>query len=48
MDKLATQGGTGGIIGVDNKGNVTMTFNTSAMIRGFTSSKDSMQVKIFK
>ena len=48
MDKLASQGGTGGIIGVDHKGNITMTFNTSAMIRGFASSKDSMQVKIFK
>ena len=48
MDKLASQGGTGGIIGVDHKGNITMTFNTSAMIRGFASSKDSIQVKIFK
>lgn len=48
MEKLVQQGGTGGVIGVDHVGNVTMTFNTTGMIRGFVSSQDSLQVEIFK
>lgn len=48
MEKLVQQGGTGGVIGVDHLGNVTMTFNTTGMIRGSVSSHDSLQVEIFK
>jgi len=48
MEKLVQQGGTGGVIGIDHLGNVTMTFNTTGMIRGSVSSQDSLQVKIFK
>ena len=35
MEKLAPVGGEGGIIGVDQKGNFTMTFNSEGMYRGY-------------
>jgi L-asparaginase / beta-aspartyl-peptidase len=47
MLKLTKQGGAGGIIGVDNKGNVTMTFNTSGMFRGYIKKGGEMKVAIF-
>jgi len=48
MEKLVKMGGEGGIIAVDPKGNVVMTFNTSGMFRGFRKSDGSKAVKIFK
>jgi beta-aspartyl-peptidase (threonine type) len=48
MVKLKSQGGTGGIIGVDNKGNVAMTFNTTGMFRGFVKSNREMKVAMFE
>ncbi len=36
MEKLAKAGGEGGIIGVDRHGNLTMTFNSEGMYRGYT------------
>lgn len=38
--KLKAQGGRGGLIAVDEKGNVTMKFNTRGMYRGWRSSAD--------
>lgn len=35
MKKLVKAGGDGGVIGIDRDGNVTMTFNTPGMYRGF-------------
>src|SRR5687768_13298253 len=35
MEKLAAAGGEGGVIGVDRKGELTMTFNSEGMYRGF-------------
>lgn len=35
MDKLAAMGGDGGVIGVDAGGNITMTFNSEGMYRGY-------------
>lgn len=35
MEKLAAAGGEGGVIGVDKKGEVTMTFNSEGMYRGY-------------
>ena len=35
MEKLAAVGGEGGIIGIDRKGNFTMTFNSEGMYRGY-------------
>jgi len=46
--KLTEMGGTGGVIGIDRKGNVAMEFNTSGMFRGFIKSTGEMEVAIFK
>jgi beta-aspartyl-peptidase (threonine type) len=35
QEKLTNLGGTGGVIALDNKGNITMTFNTEGMYRGY-------------
>jgi L-asparaginase / beta-aspartyl-peptidase len=48
MYKLQQKGGTGGIIGVDKKGNVAMTFNTSGMFRGYIKAGGAMEVAIFR
>jgi beta-aspartyl-peptidase (threonine type) len=47
MNKLKQQGGTGGVIGVDNEGNIVMTFNTTGMFRGFVKSDGEMKVAMF-
>jgi L-asparaginase / beta-aspartyl-peptidase len=47
MQKLKKQGGTGGIIAVDRKGNVAMTFNTTGMFRGYVKSGGEKMVGIF-
>ena len=47
MVKLKKQGGDGGIIAVDNKGNVAMPFNTTGMFRGFIKSSGEMKVGIY-
>jgi L-asparaginase / beta-aspartyl-peptidase len=48
MHKLKKQGGTGGIIAVDRKGNIAMPFNTSGMFRGYVKSGGEMMVGIFE
>ena len=45
--KLTELGGTGGIIALDQKGNMVMEFNTEGMYRGYMT-KDSLSVKIYK
>jgi beta-aspartyl-peptidase (threonine type) len=35
MERLAQAGGDGGVIGVDKSGNLTMTFNSEGMYRGY-------------
>ena len=47
MVKLKKQGGDGGIIAVDNKGNVAMPFNTTGMFRGYVKSGGEMKVGIY-
>ncbi len=47
MKKLVKQKGSGGVIGIDNAGNITMTFNTKGMFRGFKTSGGKSVVKIF-
>ncbi len=47
MDKLVKAGGTGGVIAVDGKGNVSMPFNTEGMYRGFKTSGGKSGVYIF-
>lgn len=46
--KLKKQGGQGGIVGVDKKGNIVMPFNTSGMFRGYIDTMGNLEVKIFK
>lgn len=48
IDKLTQMGGTGGVIGLDRKGNVAMEFNTSGMFRGYIKSNGEKDVAIFK
>ncbi len=47
MNKLVQQKGSGGVIGIDNHGNITMTFNTKGMYRGYKISGGNTIVKIF-
>lgn len=47
MNKLVQQKGSGGVIGIDNHGNITMTFNTKGMYRGYKISGGNTVVKIF-
>lgn len=47
-EKLKKQGGEGGLIAIDKKGNITMTFNTSGMYRGYKKSDGTTEIKIFK
>jgi len=46
--KLTQMGGTGGVIGIDRKGNIAMEFNTSGMFRGYVKSNGKKEVAIFK
>jgi beta-aspartyl-peptidase (threonine type) len=45
---LKNVGGDGGVIGIDHKGNITMTFNTPGMFRGFAISDGERGVFIYK
>ncbi|HRO42910.1 MAG TPA: isoaspartyl peptidase/L-asparaginase [Flavipsychrobacter sp.] len=47
-DKLVKIGGEGGLIAVDNYGNVAMLFNSEGMYRGCRTSEGGMEVKIYK
>ena len=46
--KLTKLGGTGGIIAIDNKGNVSMEFNTSGMYRAAMNADGELIVGIYK
>ncbi|MEN7551214.1 isoaspartyl peptidase/L-asparaginase [Rapidithrix thailandica] len=48
MKKLKERGGSGGIISVDQRGNVAMPFNTAGMYRGYVKEDGTIVVKIFK
>lgn len=45
--KLVEKGGSGGLIALDAKGNISMPFNTPGMYRGYVT-PDKMQVLIYK
>ncbi|MFA5971207.1 MAG: isoaspartyl peptidase/L-asparaginase [Lentimicrobiaceae bacterium] len=47
MVKLKNLGGVGGIIAVDNKGNIAMPFNTTGMFRGYVKAGGEMKVAMF-
>ncbi len=46
--KLTELNGTGGVIAIDQQGNIAMEFNTSGMFRGFIKSTGEKEVAIFK
>ncbi|NEV92670.1 isoaspartyl peptidase/L-asparaginase [Psychroflexus sp. YR1-1] len=46
--KLTELGGTGGIVGIDNKGNVVMEFNTPGMFRATKNMKGETEIKMYK
>lgn len=48
MKKLPALGGDGGVIGLDQNGNVSMTFNTAGMYRGYIKSEGGAKTFIFK
>lgn len=48
MKKLESQGGKGGLIALDRKGNYTMVFNTAGMYRGVIHADGKIEVLIFK
>jgi beta-aspartyl-peptidase (threonine type) len=47
-DKLVKAGGSGGIIGVDPNGNITMTFNSGGMFRAFAQADGEEGVYIYR
>jgi len=47
-EKLKQAGGSGGVICVDRKGNIAMTFNTTGMFRAFVTSKGERGIYIFR
>lgn len=47
-EKLLKLGGEGGVVGLDAKGNVMMSFNSNGMFRGFIRDGQEPQVLIFK
>ncbi len=48
IEKLTKIGGTGGIIGLDKKGNIVMKMNTEGMYRAYLNSKGESEVLIYK
>lgn len=48
MKKLPSLGGDGGIIGLDQKGNISMTFNTEGMYRGYIREKGEAKTFLYR
>ena len=48
MKTLKDQGGEGGIVAVDKNGNISMTFNSAGMYRGYIISEGKTEVLIYK
>lgn len=48
LNKLVKMEGEGGLIGVDNKGNFALVFNSAGMYRGVKSSDGTVEVAIYK
>ena len=47
LDKVMETGGDGGVIGLDNKGNISMKFNTAGMYRASVDKNGNLTVKIY-
>jgi beta-aspartyl-peptidase (threonine type) len=48
MKKLPALGGDGGLIAVDNKGNIAMPFSTEGMYRGYIKNNGQINISIYK
>ena len=48
LRKVKDLGGSGGVIGIDKKGNIVMDFNTEGMYRGYRKSNGESKIKIYK
>lgn len=48
LDKVRKMGGTGGLIGIDAKGAMTLPFNTNGMYRGHVDTTGEFVVEIFR
>mgnify|MGYP001261075185 FL=1 len=48
LKKVKDLGGSGGVVGLDAKGNITMDFNTEGMYRGYKKSNGDSEIKIYK
>ncbi|MCS7028696.1 MAG: isoaspartyl peptidase/L-asparaginase [Bacteroidia bacterium] len=48
MDFIGQIGGTGGLIALDKKGNIYITFNTDGMFRGYIDANKKMEVQMYK
>ncbi|MBV1923105.1 MAG: isoaspartyl peptidase/L-asparaginase [Flavobacteriaceae bacterium] len=48
QNKLPALGGTGGIVAIDNQGNVAMEFNTAGMYRAHMNAEGELIIKIYK
>jgi beta-aspartyl-peptidase (threonine type) len=48
IDKLTELKGEGGLIAVDNQGNITMPFNSNGMYRGCFSSTQNAEILIYR
>ncbi len=48
VKKLTAAGGTGGLIAIDNRGTITLPFNTPGMFRGFIKSTGEKEIAIFE
>jgi len=47
MEKLPSQGGTGGLIAIDKDGNISMPFNTTMMYRGYLKASGEIEVMAY-
>ena len=47
LDKVMETGGDGGVIGLDNKGNISMEFNTAGMYRASVDINGKVTIKIY-
>ncbi len=47
LDKVIKTGGDGGVIGLDNEGNISMEFNTAGMYRASIDKNGNLTVKIY-
>ena len=46
--KITDLGGTGGLIAIDQEGNISLPFNTAGMYRGYVDSTGQLVIKIYK